>query len=172
MEQQSSKIKTGLLFGLLAGAVYMVLLTVRYQFSKTSVQLFPHYIAGYLIFIGILFLAAYTRRKQLGGYASLRTLFGTLFIVVLIAELCFSLFNIIYLRTIDPGYLDRLGQNTLEWMHRTHVDQKQIELFEEAMQGQRQTGFGTLALGLAQSVIVDSIVGFFVAFIMKRNPAA
>lgn len=167
--EQSSKTKTGIRFGILTGIIYMLVLVARYKLGNTQAELGMTAAAGYAVVVLFFILAALARKKQLGGFASLRELFGTIFIVILITELCFTVFNIVYLRYIDPGYLDRFEQQTLAWMQQAKRPEQERKLFLEALQEQKQVGFGTLALGFAQSVVVDSIVGLIIAFILKKN---
>lgn len=166
---QSSKFKTGIQFGILTGIIYILVLVGRYYFGNTPVHLGVGSAVGYVIIIALFFLAANTRKKQLGGAADVKELFGTVFIVILITELCFSLFNYIYLRYLDPGYLDRFSRSTLEWMQQAKLPEKELEAFEKTIQEQKQTSFGTLALGFARAIIMDSIVGLIIAFILKKN---
>ncbi len=170
--EQSSKTKTGIRFGILTGIVYMLVLAGRYYFGDTPVHLGVATAIGYVIIIALFFLAAYTRKKQLGGFADVKELFGTVFIVILIAELCFSLFNYIYLWHIDPDYLDRFSRSTLAWMQQAKLPQKELEAFEQTIQEQKQTSFGAMAMGFARSIIMDSIAGLIIAFILKNKPVA
>ena len=166
---QFSKTKIGLRFGVPTGIVYMLVLVGRYKFGETQAQLVIGSIVGYAIVVLLFFLAAVARKKQLGGFASLRELFGTIFIVILITEFCFAVFNIVYLRYIDPGYLERFGRQTLAWMQQSNVPEKELETFRQALQEQKQVGIGTLVFGFAQAVIVDSVLGLIIAFILKKN---
>src|SRR5687768_13201638 len=96
-----SKYKTGLIFGLIAGIVYVLILFVRYNyFGKNPQELGIISVAGYFVLIILFFMAAYTRKRQLGGYAEVKDLFSTIFVVILLAELCFCLFNYVYLKYI------------------------------------------------------------------------
>lgn len=166
----TSKFNTGILFGIISAALSMLVIVLRYRFfGNTPQELGFASAAGYGIMVAIFFLAAQARKRQLGGYADVKELFGTLFVIILITEFCFSAFNYIYLQYIDPGYLERFSKSALEWMQKTRVPQDKLQEFEKALAEQQHTSFGTLALGFAQAVIVDSIVGIIIAFFLKKK---
>jgi hypothetical protein len=167
---ESSKTKTGILFGIITGIVYILVLVARYYFGNTPTQLGTASAIGYAAVVVCFYLAVRARKKQLNGVADLKELFGTVFIVILITELCFSVFNYVYLRYLDPGYLDRFGQSTLEWMRQAKAPEKELEIFQKTLEEQKQTSFGALALGFARAVIVDSLIGLVMAFTMKSKP--
>jgi hypothetical protein len=164
-----SKTKTGIRFGIITGIVYILVLVARYYLGTTPTQLGMASVAGYAIVVVCFYLAAKARKKELGGMADLKELFGTVFIVILITELCFSVFNYVYLRYLDPGYLDRFGSSTLEWMRQVKAPEKEMETFRQTLEEQKQTSFGTLALGFARAVVMDSLVGLVIAFALKKN---
>lgn len=166
---ESSKTKTGIQFGIITGIVYILVLVARYYFGNTPTQLGMASVVGYALVVVCFYLAARARKKQLGGMADLKELFGTVFIVILITELCFSIFNYVYLRYLDPGYLDRFGRSTMEWMRQVKAPEKELETFQKTLEEQKQTSFGTLALGFARAVIMDSLIGLIIAFTMKKN---
>ncbi|WP_118976122.1 DUF4199 domain-containing protein [Taibaiella koreensis] len=167
---QSSKSKTGLVFGLLTGIVYMLIIAARYLFfGHTTTEFTMSSVIGYLIIVVLFGAAGMYRRKQLGGVAELRDIFGTLFIVILITELCFTVFNYIYLWYIDPGFLDRFAQSTLNQMRGAHVPEAKLKEFELTMAAQKDTNFGAILFGFARSVVFDSLVGLIIAYALKRK---
>ncbi len=163
--------RIGVLWGVLAGIVYVIMLFARYQlFASTTYTLAIASVISYAVFVVMLFVAAYFRRRQLEEQATAKDIFASLFIVILIAELCFAIFNYIYLMFIDPAYLDRFGQQTIKMMQEMKVSAEKIKEFSATMEEQRSTSMGTMIMGWAQSVIVDSILGLIIAFVMKKKP--
>src|SRR5690606_24710071 len=95
----------GIKLGLLTGVVYVVLLLIRYLFLASDPRLFSGSIMlSYLIILACFAFAGIARRKALGGYAEIREIFGTIFIVILIAEVFYLVFNYIYLNYINPEF--------------------------------------------------------------------
>lgn len=153
--------------------VYMLILAARYRlFGNTPQELTYSSIIGYIIILILFVVAGRYRRKQLGGTAELREIFGTLFIVILVTELCFTVFNYIYLWYIDPGYLDRLTESTLNMLRRTGAPATQIQSFEADMAAQKQSSFGLMLFGFARAVVFDSLAGLIIAFALKRKNSA
>ncbi len=170
MTETKNGTRIGLLWGVVAGIVYMILLYLRYRFFGSTASMLSIFSSvAYVIFLALLVVAAYYRRQQLGGYATIKEIFSSVFIVILIAEVCFTLFNYIYLTYIDPGYLERFGHQTLEMMREQKVSEQRLKEFADIMKDQKQTSFGTLMIGLAQSIVMDSVFGLIIAFILKRK---
>lgn len=171
MSQTSGAARTGLLWGVATGIIYMVLLFVRYRFfGQTTSTLGISSAIAYMVIVVMMILTAHARKKQLGGYATAKELFTPVFIVILIAELCFTVFNYIYLYFIDPGYLERFGRQTMDMMIQMKASEQKIKEFADIIQEQKKTSIGTLLLGWAQSVVIDSVVGLIIVFVMKKNP--
>lgn len=169
----TSNVATGVKFGIAAGIVYMLMLTLRYMFFAVNPMMlgFAAFFA-YLVFVIFLIVAARYRKKELGGYADVKQLFQTIFIVILIAEVCYSLFNYIYLTYIEPHFLERFVQNSLEWMERMKMPEDKMDQMRESLEAQKSTGIKTILLGFAQFLVIDSIIGLIIAFIMKKQRPA
>ncbi|WP_118950280.1 DUF4199 domain-containing protein [Taibaiella helva] len=167
---EPSKSKTGLIFGVIAGVVYMLIIAVRYRFfGHTPTEFTISSVVGYLIILSLFVAAGVYRRKQLGGWAELRDIFGTLFIAILITELCFTAFNYIYLWYIDSGFLDRFAQSTLDQMRSAKIPEDKLKEFELTMAAQKDTNAGTILFGFARAVVFDSLAGLIIAFALKRK---
>jgi hypothetical protein len=166
----NSKNKTGLIFGVVAGVIYMLILLVRYKFYGNNPQeLGIISAAGFAVMIILFFLSAYTRKKQLDGYADIKELFGTVFVVIIIAEICFSAFNFFYLKYIDPEYLNRFRAGTMQWMEHNKLPPEQKTDLLNGLKDQGGVSFGNLMMGFARAVILDSIIGLVIAFIMRNK---
>jgi hypothetical protein len=169
-----SKYRTGLIFGLIAGIIYMLILFVRYTyFGKNPQELGIISVAGYVVLIILFFIAAYTRKRQLGGYAEVKDLFSTIFVVILLSELCYCVFNYVYLKYIDPGYLERFVTSTREWISKSKLPEDKAKEMLDGLKDQTIVTFGTIIMGFARAVIQDSIIGIIIAFILKnKKPVA
>lgn len=166
----TSNYATGIKFGIAAGIVYILMLVLRYMFFGVNpLTLGVMAFLAYIILIVFFIVSARYRKKELGGYADVKQLFQTIFIVILIAEICYSVFNYIYLKYIDPTYLDRFVQNTQEWMEKMKLPEEQMDKMRESLDVQKTTGMKTILIGFAQAVVIDSIIGLIIAFIMKKQ---
>src|SRR5690606_35021317 len=125
---------------------------------------------SYVVILAIYVMAGLTRKKELGGYADVKELFQTIFIVILIAELAYGLFNYIYLNFIDPEFFNRYMETTREYHQRIGGDVErmddQIEKLKE--QNEIRASVSTTLLGIATWIIVDSIIGLLIALIIRK----
>ena len=166
----TSNYATGIKFGIAAGITYMLMLVLRYMFFAVNpLVLSIAAFLGYLSLVIFMIVAARYRKKELGGYADVKQLFQTIFIVILIGEVCYSLFNYIYLTYIDPHFLERFVQNTQEWMERMKLPEDKMDQMKESLEAQKSTSIKTILLGFAQFIVIDSIIGLIIAFIMKKK---
>ena len=165
-----SNFATGIKFGIAAGITYILMLLLRYMFFGVNpLSLGIMSFLAYIILVIFFIVAANYRKKELGGYADVKQLFQTIFIVIVIAEVCYSLFNYIYLTFIDPTYLERFVQNTEEWMEKMKMPEEQMDKLRDQLSGQKKTGIGTILMGFCQAIVIDSIIGLIISFIMKKK---
>ena len=122
-----------------------------------------------LILLVFLF-AGITRRKELGGYAHVREIFQSIFLAILIAELLYIVFVFIYLKFIDPYFLNHFREMSLAFYRKNGFGEQQID---EAMKGVdsliNQSKPSELIKGYGVAVVLDSIFGFLFAFILRKQ---
>lgn len=168
-------IRLGLISGIILGIVYMLLIYIKYTFfSFTPFAFYLCNFVSYIIIIFGLFMIALKRRNELGGYGEVKTLFQPIFIAVIVLEICYVVFTYIYLNNINTAFFDTFLESTKQFMaQRDFAEGKAKEQIEIILQQKEAShDFWLLAKGiLGRWVIIDSIIGFVVAFIMqKKNP--
>jgi len=160
---------TGIKFGLIAAAVYILCLYIKFRLFDSSLMSFSlAATTGYIFFIILCVVAALVRKKQLGGYIDIKDLFQTIFLVIIIAECFYAGFNYIYLTYTDPAFFDRLAENTRKWGVQTGRSNENLEELIKSIKAQKGTTVGAVLLGLARSVVLDAIIGIIIAFILKK----
>jgi len=171
MMNSSSKYSIGTRWGLLIGLVYMVLLFFRYHFSSSN----PIFIGvfamiSYLIILTLFLITGMARKKELGGYGELREIFRSIFIAILITELCYMLFNLIYFKWIDPAFWSKFSAASLPYMQKAGWTQDQIDEKIKSFKdlGQQTNPMG-LVKGFGTNVVVDSIFGLIFAALLRRK---
>jgi Protein of unknown function (DUF4199) len=169
--QPVSKYTVGVRFGLIAGVLYCIFLFLRYTFfSSAPPSFFYCTVVSYFLILMVYLFTGIARKKELGGYAELREIFQSIFITILITELFYVLFNFIFLKFADPGFLNRFEATSMAYYKKMDMtpeeistDMKSIKVFSETMKpGGMLKGFGT-------TVIIDSIFGFIFAAIVRRK---
>jgi hypothetical protein len=94
---KSISMTTGLKFGLLGALLYVISVWLKFKFFDEKIASFSMVaIGGYAVFVIVWIMAALSRRRQTGGYADIRELFQTIFLVIVIGELAYAIFNYVY----------------------------------------------------------------------------
>jgi heme/copper-type cytochrome/quinol oxidase subunit 4 len=171
--QADQKYKLGIQYGIITGVLYIILLFIRYRFTYLN----SNYIGilaviSYVVILVMFLVTGIMRRKQLGGTAEMKNIFQTIFITILITELCYVIFNWIYLKYIDPGFWEKLKSVSLEILKKAKIPQDQID---EQMKGFKDADQLTKPMGLIKgygsSVVIDSIFGLlFASLLRKKTP--
>src|SRR5664279_525898 len=105
----TSKYQSAVRYGLITGFIYIILLFIRYHFSSSNPIFFGLFaIASYVVILLLFLFTGIRRKKQLGGSGEMKDIFQAIFISILIAELCYVLFNWIYFKFIDPAFWEKL----------------------------------------------------------------
>jgi hypothetical protein len=169
--EKESKYYIGLRFGLLTGLIYAVLLFIRYRYvSSNPVQFSLFALATYIIILIVYLLSAIARKKQLGGYGNMQEIFQAIFIVILITEFVFIIFNLVYLKWIDPSFWINFETTSKIYYEKQKFTAQQME---QAMKGFKDVDQLTKPMGLLKgygySVIVDSLFGFIIASLVRKK---
>jgi hypothetical protein len=171
----SSKYSIPLRFGLITGLIYIVLLFFRYKyFASNPVHFGLSALVTYVIILTMYLFTGIARKKELGGYGESREIFQSIFIVILITELVFILFNLIYLKYIDPAFWQNLKATSLSYYQSLHMTGEQMEQRMKSFKdvNQQSTPIGLLK-GYGFSVIIDSLFGLiFASLLRKKKPAS
>jgi hypothetical protein len=171
---RDSKYYIGLRFGLLAGLIYAVLLYIRYRyFASNPIQFSLFATATYIVVLIMYVFAGVARKKQLGGMGEMKDIFQSIFIVILIAEFVFIIFNLVYLKLLDPLFWENFKTTSQIYYQNQKLNTEQME---QAMKGLKDVDQQTKPMGLIKgygySVIVDSLFGFIIASaVRKKKPA-
>lgn len=162
---------TGIKYGIIAGFLYVVLLILQYSFTADNpINFSATKFISYLLIIAVFVRCALAHRKNLGGYTDFRSLVHVLTITIIITELFYSVFNFIYLKFIDPQFIDNLINNFMLWFERKGIPEDQIDAQLGRMR--EKTGdplsLKNNVLGLAQSIVFDGIIAFIIAAVLKK----
>jgi len=169
-----SKYRIGLRYGFITGLLYFILLFCRYKFFSSNPRYFVSFaVVSYLIILMMYLFTAIARKNELGGYADLKEIFTAVFIVILITELVYIVFNLVYFKIVDPSFWENFQASTRTQLQMTHIPEEQIEQQMKSFKDmENQSGPGNLIKGYGISVVIDSVFGLIFAIILrKRNPA-
>src|ERR671921_528226 len=118
----------GVKWGLIIGAVYAVLVFLRYYFGSGNVLSFSllTYV-GFPVVLILLFISGRLLRTANGGYIEMKDAFKGLFIAVLIFEAFYMLITFVYLKYIDPSFFEKLQESTERLMIAAKTPQRDVE---------------------------------------------
>lgn len=169
--QPTSKYSMGLRYGLITGLVYAILLFLRYNFfagGPISLGIFS--LISYLIVLGLFLVAGMSRKKELLGYADFKDIFRTIFIVILITEAVYVIFNAIYLKYVDPSFFDNFKSTTRNFLEKSGLTQDQIDdKMKSFDDSNKQMSTMGLLKGFGSWVVIDSIIGMIYAAILRKK---
>jgi hypothetical protein len=175
LTSKTSNAKTGLIFGLMIGLIYCISLYLRYNAASSVIMFGVITLLFYLIVIGMLIFCGIRRRNELGGYIELKDAFQTIFIAILVAELIYVLFNIVYLKFIDPNFFDHWQTKMEAFLERTIKDdtrrEEALNKLKEQMETQKEKGL--TAAGILKSylisVAITGVFGLIAALIVRKR---
>ncbi len=159
-------------WGLITGLVYVVLILLQNMFFANNVVSFGLVkTLCYLVIIGFFVATALNARKLNGGLISLQEAFGAIFVAILIAEAFYGVFNLIYVKYIDPNFLEKVTNGSIEMLEKANMPQEKIdEAVANMKEGQKkQYSIGAQIQGYLFSVIIDSIFAIIIAAIIKKD---
>jgi hypothetical protein len=167
----TSKYSIPLRFGLITGVIYIILLFIRYKyFASDPVQFALSALITYVIVITMYVLTGIARKKELGGYGESREIFQSIFIVILITELFYVFFNLIYLKYIDPAFWENLKTTSISYYQHLKMNNEQMDQRMKSFKDiDQQTSPIGLLKGYGFSVIIDSLFGLTIAAILRKK---
>lgn len=164
--------KNTVLGAVLLGAIYCLFIFIENTFAyKSPIQFTATKALFYIaILVGFL-LIGFRRRKELGGYISFKEALQAILIAIVIVEVIYAIFNVIYIKYIDPTFILKLKNAWSVYFHSTQMNPKKIDEimanFDE-QQKVRVTLKGVLgSVGIA--IVLDSIAGLLMALGIKKE---
>jgi hypothetical protein len=116
---------------------------------------------------------AIARKNELGGWADLKEIFTSVFIAILITELVYIIFNLLYFKIVDPAFWENFQVSTLASLQKVHLPQEDIEQQMKSFKDmQQQSSPGNLIKGYGISVVIDSVFGLIFAIILRKQKPA
>ena len=168
-----SKYRIGLRYGFVTGLLYFILLFCRFKFFSSNPWYFVvSAVVSYLIILTMYLFTAIARKKELGGYAATKEIFTSVFIVILITELLYIIFNLVYFKIADPAFWENFQATTRAQLQLAHIPEEQIaQQMKNFKDMETQSSPGNLIKGYGVSVVIDSVFGLIFAIILRKpNP--
>jgi Protein of unknown function (DUF4199) len=165
-------------FGGIAALLYVTGLWILYKSGPTGLGNTSYRILlfGIIVFVGI--IAGISRRKELGGYASLRELFQSVFLSFLIAEIAYAIFMFLLFNNIDPtlsgrmiDYFKEFTRDNMLKANQTAADIAQAMKDIESSRGVKMSVGSAFKQTLLFLSLWGTISILIAAILRKRKPA-
>ena len=172
---QTTSSQNGIRWGWIIGIIYCVMVFLRFSVGADNAAIFGLLtVVGYIIVLILLFFCGTSLRKKNGGFVEMKEAFKTMFIAVLIFELLFSIFSLVYLKYIDPGFFDkfRLSSEKLLDMAKQSPDEtnKMLKTIDDwATQTKNLNAFDFLKTYLS-NVAITGLFALIYSLIIKKKP--
>ena len=174
--QEANSSAHGVRWGIIIGLVYCLFLFLRFRIGGDNAGIF-----GIITFIGLitvlilLFICGIQFRKKNGGFLEMKEAFKTMFIAVLIFELFFAFFSIIYLKYIDREFFDRFRvstENLLNMAKQSQADNDRIlqGIDDWAAQARSLNAFDILKTYLYNVAMMGLFALIFSLIIKRKQP--
>lgn len=161
---------TVLNFGFMIGIIYCILIFCENEYFYDSPITFSvGKFIGYLIVLAMLVFCALSLKKSNGGYITFKELLKGLLVVILILELFYLIFNIIYIKYISPEFFTRMKMSWNAYFVKHNVPQENIQ---DAMKRFDEGGKVTFLNSIQSygfSIVIDAIFAIIIAAIVKKK---
>jgi len=170
--EKEKNLSFGLKWGVIIGLFYVVVIFLRYNQGAKNPLLFALFATvGFLTSLVLLYICAVKRRNASGGYIELKDLFQTLFVTVLILELFYAIFNLIYLRAIDPNFFQKFKESTEVMLEQQGVSQEKIDqqMGKLDQDPAKVVSASTILVNYLSSVAVTGVFALIIGLIVRRR---
>lgn len=172
-EQPIGRFAIPVRYGLMAGFISMFLTTINFLYLL-NISYPAFMVGGFLMFAApIVFYVLVIKRQKnlLGGYISLKEGFQAVFVVVLISSSIATIYGLIYNNYIDPQFVTRMKSVMENFFIKSKLPSEKIDEIlsnvDSATAGAKS--ISKTLYGFAQGIIMQSLIGFIIALILKKE---
>lgn len=169
MQTTNQSLSTPVKMGIITGLVYCVLIFIENQFFyKNPLQFGASKFIFYLVILAGYFYTGWLTRKELGGFITFQECLKAILLAIAITELIYLIFSTVYVKYIDPTFIDKMKVVTRDFMVRSNVPDDNIN---EAMAKFNDAGkitLWTVIQSYGFAIIIDAVFGVIIALILKK----
>ena len=165
--------KMAAIYGLLLGIVYMVLNTFTYMSAGSLMGFYGVTALAFVLYFVTMGILAGRIRKSNGGYIEFKDVFAAIIVMVFVSCLISYVYNFIYMKYIDPAFMDKMKNTTIQFMEKSKIPDDQIEETMRKLDKQaaksKSFNIGDMLLSYFEIVIFCCLFGLIVAAIVKKK---
>jgi Protein of unknown function (DUF4199) len=173
MEITGQSLSTPIKMGIIVGLIYCVLIFCENQFFYANpLQFTVVKFLCYLIIITGYFYTGFLARKESGGYITFKECLRAILVAIALAELFYLAFSTVYVKYIEPTFIDKLKSSWEAWFIANKVPQDKINDTMEKFKDAGKITIISLIQSYGFSIIIDAIFGVIIAAILKKSRPA
>ena len=169
----SEKNKMAALYGLILGIIYLAIYTACNIFVGKFLVFYVAKFVGYVLFFIIMGVLATRIKKANGGFIEFREIFGAIFIMILISELIYMVYNFIYYKYIDPDFMIKVKNAYNTFMEGFKIPDDKLEdankSMDKAMAEVKTFNLLNNIKSYLSIIIMDSLFGLLVCLAVRKS---
>jgi hypothetical protein len=159
--------------GLIISLVKVIITTIGYQFFAGSWLMSTLFmLVGLGVVIGMLIQTGKMQRKAVGGYIDIKQAFQAIFIAGLIVCVLTGIYELIYVKFINPEMMEKVKEATIASMEKWGAPQESIDKTAQQFDESQKLNIGKQLLGWLTSIIFYGILSLICAAVVKKNKPA
>jgi len=165
---QDFSIKNGIIISLVNIVLILILYIMGLSYFGGFSRLIP-----YLTTIILVLVIGFRLRKLNGGFIEFKQALKYIFLIFIIIEVSFTMFDILMNKVIDPNLAQKMKQVAIQksvgWMEKFNAPQDRIDEAVKQMEAKDFSfKFSTVFLSLGIWIIVDFFIALIFSAIIKR----
>ena len=170
MEETNQSISTPVKMGVIIGLVYCILIYLENRvFYKSPIQFTSMKLVFYLVVIAGYFYTGWITRRDLGGYITFQECLKAILVAIAITELLYVIFNVIYIKYIDPHFIEKLKVSTHDFLVSINTPPDKVDDTLRNFDTAGKVTFWSSFQSYGFSLIIDSIFGVLISLILKKQ---
>jgi hypothetical protein len=170
METSAQSLSIPVKMGIITGVVYCILIFIQNRFFYNDpLQFGLTKVICYFIILAGFFYSGYLYKKQYGGYITFQEGLKAMLLTIAITELFYLFFSIIYVKFIDPLFIDKMKSGFIAYLKKSKVPEEQIN---EQMKSLSEAGKITFWMSVQSygfALIIDAVFAVIFAAILKKQ---
>jgi Protein of unknown function (DUF4199) len=170
METTTLSLSTPIKLGIITGLIYCILIFCQNQFFYGNPVQFA--LIKLLFYVIILVLFVYTgilAKKESGGFISFKECLKAILVVITIAELFYIVFSSVYVKLIDPSFLEKMKAAWEAYFIEKKVPEDKISDSLKKFDDAGKISAWSLIQSYGFALIIDSLFAVIISAILKTK---
>ncbi len=172
---QDTNANRSIFWGSIAGTIYVLMSYAGYEILGIKYMMGFWKSIPYAIVIGIMIYTGIEKRKELGGYINFKTALSHMFVVLIIAEVCYTIYLYALYNWINPMLADQMKAEVIDAMQTFSAKlnlsaSKMEDSIAEIEKEDMHMTIPRAALTTAISICISFFVAAAGALIIRKNP--